>query len=158
MDQRIEGDALGLVFVAEDGMRLVYPRPPAGPALPEVGPRLPLHRIDGGYAITDPAEGTTRHFTASTGATLPLTSIAHRTGGRIDFDRDHNGILTDVRHSGGYHVKAENADGLITCLWLANAEPDVAIVRFTYNAERRLTETAGPRRRATTRLAAAPGG
>ncbi|NGY63349.1 RHS repeat protein [Lentzea sp. NEAU-D13] len=140
VDQRIEGDALGLVFVAADGMRLVYPRPTAGPVLPEVGPRLPLHRIDDGYAITDPAAGTSWHFTASTGATLPLTSITHLTGDRIDLDRDHNGLLTEIRHSGGYRVRAEHTDGLITGLWLANAEPDVPIVRFTYDAERRLTE------------------
>ncbi|MFS8101788.1 DUF6531 domain-containing protein [Lentzea alba] len=140
VDQRIEGDVLGLVFVAADGMRLVYSRPTSGPVLPEVGPRWPLHQIDHGYAITDPATGTTWQFTSSTGATLPLTSITRRTGDRIDFERDDSGALAEIRHSGGYRVKVESADGLITGLRLANAEPDVPIVRFTYNADRRLTE------------------
>ncbi|MEV6711486.1 RHS repeat-associated core domain-containing protein [Lentzea sp. NPDC051208] len=140
VDQRIESDVLGLVFIAADGMCLVYPRPDAGPVLPEVGPRLPLHRIDDGYAITDAAAGTTWHFTASVGATLALTSIVHRVGDRIDLDRDNDGVLTEIRHSGGYRVRVESADGLITSLWLANTESDVPIVRFSYNAERRLAE------------------
>lgn len=53
LDQRLEFDAQGVVYVAEDGMLLTYPEPPAGAhAMPEVGPRWPLSRTENGYAIT----------------------------------------------------------------------------------------------------------
>src|SRR5581483_10396651 len=58
LDQRLEIDAEGVVYVTEDGLLLSYPHPAPGvPTVASHGPRLPLDRVDGGYTITDPRTG-----------------------------------------------------------------------------------------------------
>lgn len=81
LDQRLEFDAQGVVYVAEDGMLLTYPEPPAGAhAMPEVGPRLPLSRTENGYAITRPDSGRTLHFLGGDSTVRPLSAITDRNG------------------------------------------------------------------------------
>nr|WP_308295030.1 DUF6531 domain-containing protein [Streptomyces sp. NK08204] len=63
LDQRLEIDAEGVVFVTEDGLLLAYPHPAPGlPTLPSHGPRWPLDRVSDGYTITDPSTHRTWHF------------------------------------------------------------------------------------------------
>ena len=132
MDQRLEIDTEGVVFVTEDGLLLAYPHPdgPGSPVLPQAGPRWPLSRLeDGSYTVTDPVAGHTRRFTASPEGTVGLAlldRISDRNGHTIDFDYDEAGAPTDIRHSGGYHLKLSSEDGRITGLTLAGASEDGA--------------------------------
>lgn len=139
VDQRLERDARGVVFLAEDGMVLVYPEPPVnGPAMPEVGPRWPLTRTETGYAVEQRGTGVTLHFPA--GTVCPLAAVADRNGNRVEFDRDGAGTLTAVRHSAGYHLDARSDGGLITELSMRVDGASVPVVRFNYDPESRLTE------------------
>jgi hypothetical protein len=53
LDQRLEIDGLGVVFVGEDGLLLAFPTPDQDPVLPADGPRWPLRREGDGYVLTD---------------------------------------------------------------------------------------------------------
>src|SRR5882757_6743926 len=97
LDQRLELDAEGVVFAAEDGMILIYPVPRPGVATyPTQGPRWPLF-WDGApgslLTVTDLISGHSRQFAATTDEagtgplTLPLRTITDRNGHRIDIDR-----------------------------------------------------------------------
>ncbi|MET9545879.1 RHS repeat-associated core domain-containing protein [Streptomyces sp. NPDC006627] len=129
LDQRLEVDEDGVVLVTEDGMLLAYPHPtgPDAPVLPESGPRRPLERLDsGGYRLTDPLTGHTRHFTPpdpDDGVAL-LTRISDRNHNTIDFDHDTDGTPQAIRHSGGYHLKLTVEDDRVTTLSLAGAAED----------------------------------
>ncbi|MBP2337433.1 RHS repeat-associated protein [Saccharothrix coeruleofusca] len=133
LDQRLEFDARGALFLADDGMVLVYPEPAEHPVLPEVGPRWPLSRVGEGYAITQRGTGRTLWFAVNG----PLVAVTDRNGNRIDLDRDAAGTVTALRHSGGYHVDVHSDQGLVTELRLRGA--DVTVVRFGYDSTR-LTE------------------
>jgi RHS repeat-associated protein len=138
VDQRLELDARGVVFLADDGMILVYPHPPEhGAVLPETGPRWPLSRTDTGYAIEPRGAGTTLHFAAAERG-CHLAAVTDRNANRIDFDRDAAGTLTAVRHSGGYHLDVVREDGRLAELRLREA--DVAVVRYRHDGEGRLGE------------------
>ncbi|WP_407561509.1 polymorphic toxin type 28 domain-containing protein [Streptomyces sp. 184] len=147
VDQRLETDDQGVVFVTEDGRLLAYPHP-AGTdtaVLPEQGPRWPLVRLEsGGYAVTDPLTGHTRTFARPDAEGLaPIERIADRNGHTIDFAYDEDGAPTDIRHSGGYHLKLTSDDGRVTALSLAGAADDgtdVVVKRFGYDAAGNLTE------------------
>ncbi|HEV7935717.1 MAG TPA: RHS repeat-associated core domain-containing protein [Actinomadura sp.] len=134
LDQWLEVSPDRVRFAAADGMVLSYPHPFATVSvLPEEGPRWPL-RLDGegGHAITDPESGRTLHFAPVAGAYgQPLRAITDRNGNRIDLDYDAEGILTEVRHSGGYRIGVETTEGLITALRLRDAD-DAVLVRFGY--------------------------
>ncbi|MGW3663584.1 RHS repeat-associated core domain-containing protein [Streptomyces sp. NPDC005141] len=141
VDQRLEIDTEGVVFVTEDGLLLAYPHPdgPGSPVLPLAGPRWPLSRQeDGGYTVTDPVAGHTRRFAAVSGGTVGLAlleRISDRNGHTIDFDHDETGAPTGIRHSGGYHLKLTTEDGRVTGLALAGASEDgsdVVVRRFEY--------------------------
>ncbi|MEW2522923.1 DUF6531 domain-containing protein [Actinacidiphila alni] len=136
LDQRLELDAEGVVFAAEDGMMLVYPVPRPGVATyPTQGPLWPL-LWDGTpgsvMTVTDPFSGRTRHFTAVGGQTgtgtgtaagpmaLPLSAMTDRNGHRIDIDRTKDGVPTAVNHSGGYRVDVSTGDGRVTALTMAD--------------------------------------
>ncbi|SDY10666.1 RHS repeat-associated core domain-containing protein [Amycolatopsis xylanica] len=138
VDQRLEFDEQGVVFVAEDGMLLVYPDPPvSGEVMPVAGPRWPLWRTDTGFAIRRRDNGHTLHFV--TGASeSPLSAIVDRNGNSIEFDHDEAGMLTAVRHSGGYHLEVDTAGGRVTELRMRDAA--VTVVQYTYGHEDRLTE------------------
>jgi RHS repeat-associated protein len=143
VDQRLEIDADGVVFVAEDGMILVYPRPDgAAPVLPQEGPRWPLRRTESGYAITRSESRQTLHFASTPGAVSRLASMTDHNGNRIDVLRDQDGQPTEVRHSGGYRIGVHTEAGQITTLRLLGQDGtgDVVLVRYRYDEAGRLTE------------------
>ncbi|MGW0596198.1 RHS repeat-associated core domain-containing protein [Streptomyces sp. NPDC002776] len=139
IDQRLEVDDTGIVFVTEDGLLLIYPHPssPHMSVLPESGPRRPLTRLDdGGYRIDDPLTGRTHHFTHPTAAGIALPAgISDRNQHTITFDHDEHGTPLAIRHSGGYHLKLTTDGGRVTALSLAGAADDgtdVLIKRYGY--------------------------
>jgi RHS repeat-associated protein len=139
LGQRLEFDARGVVYATEDGMLLVYPHPPVdGEVMPDHGPRWPLSRTGTGFAIRRPDIGSAVEFTGG-GAVVPLSAITDRNGNRVDFAHDQAGIVTAIRHSGGYELDVSTKDGLVVALGLrtASAEP-VPIVRFGYDSRRDL--------------------
>nr|WP_306335047.1 DUF6531 domain-containing protein [Streptomyces sp. KL118A] len=129
LDQRLEVDQDGVVFVGEDGLLLAYPHPtePDLPVLPAAGPRWPLKRLnDGGYRLTDPVTGHARRFAApreDDGVAL-LTTLSDRNRTTIDFDHDPHGTPRAILHSGGYYLKLTVEDERITALSLAGAGDD----------------------------------
>ncbi|WP_369248577.1 RHS repeat-associated core domain-containing protein [Streptomyces sp. R41] len=138
IDQRLEVDENGIVFVTEDGLLLAYPHPisPETPVLPEAGPRWPLILLDnGGYRIDDPLLGHGRHFSLPADGIALLTRIFDRNSNTISFDYDEHGTPLAIRHSGGYHLKLTTDEGRVTTLALAGAAEDGSdgIVRaYTY--------------------------
>ncbi|WP_371669795.1 DUF6531 domain-containing protein [Streptomyces sp. NBC_00289] len=139
IDQRLEIDADGIVFVTEDGLLLDYPHPSARqtPVLPEAGPRLPLTCLDdGSYRIDDPVTGLARHFARATadGIALPVRVI-DRNRHTITFDHDEHGTPLAIRHSGGYHLAFTTEEGRVTTLSLVSPTDDggdVVIKRYAY--------------------------
>jgi RHS repeat-associated protein len=147
LDQRLVRDDQGIVFVAEDGMLLVYPEPGAGSVLPKVGPRWPLSTADSGYVIK-PADGPSLHFSGA-GAELPISAIVDRNGNRIEFDRDGAGTLTSVRHAGGYQVDVDTTDGRVTGVRLRNGDGSgIPMMRYGYDTAGRLAEVINSSNRA----------
>ncbi|MEU7643595.1 DUF6531 domain-containing protein [Streptomyces huasconensis] len=140
LDQRLEVDEDGVVFVTEDGMLLAYPHPaaPDAPVLPESGPRWPLRRLDGGgYLISEPASGHDRLFARPDAwdGVAPLIRMTDRNDNTIDIDYDDEGNPSAFRHSHGYHLTLTVADERVTVLALAGAGPDgtdAVIRRFAY--------------------------
>ncbi|MDT0318623.1 RHS repeat-associated core domain-containing protein [Streptomyces millisiae] len=132
LDQRLEVDEEGVVFLAEDGLVLAYPHPkaPSTAVLPESGPRWPLARQeDGGYALTDPVTGHIRHFRRPDGdGDCRILGISDRNGNRVDIDYDPHGAPTAIRHSGGYHLTLTTEHGRVTTLALG----DTLIRRYAY--------------------------
>nr|WP_053160934.1 DUF6531 domain-containing protein [Streptomyces caatingaensis] len=135
VDQRLEIDAQGVVFVAEDGMLLAYPHPvPDVPTLPSHGPRWPLERAEGGgYTITDRQGDRTWHFTAPVPSDdrheiALLDQISDRSGNWITFDYTEDGTPTGITHSGGYHLRVLTDTGRVTALHLG----DVELIRYAY--------------------------
>ncbi len=133
LDQRVETDADGVVFVAADGTLLAYPTPGDEPVLPSDGARWPLRREDAGFAVDKPETGESLHFAAD-GA---LTAITDRVGHRIEIGYDAAGVPAEVRHSGGHLVRVRTEHGRITGFSVADNE----IVGFDYT-DGRLTEVA----------------
>ncbi|MEO3842173.1 RHS repeat-associated core domain-containing protein [Streptomyces sp. B22F1] len=148
-DQHVEVDERGVVFATEDGRVLAYPHP-AGPgtqSLPESGPRWPLTQLEGGgYVVTDPITGHSRTFACPDAEGLALIEkISDRNGHTITFAYDDEGTPTDIRHSGGYHLKltTDSDLGRITAISLADAADDgsdVVVKRFGYDGDGNLTE------------------
>ncbi|QUQ68263.1 DUF6531 domain-containing protein [Kutzneria sp. CA-103260] len=142
MDQRVEVDAEGVCFASADGMLLAYPTPPQqGSVLPEEGPRWPLTRDADGYQITNADTGHTLRF-SPVGGGWPLTAIADRAGNRIEFDHTPDGVLTGIRHSGGYRVGVDTADDRITALRLHDPADggEITVMRYGYDTAGRLVE------------------
>ncbi len=128
VDQRLEFDDEGVVFIHDEGLLLAYPAPQTGvPVLPSRGPRWPLTRTDSAdastYTITDPSTGHSRRFLRHSDIAV-LQSIEDRNGNTITFEYDEQGAPAAVRHSGGYHLKITTEDERITSLHLAGAAPD----------------------------------
>ncbi|MEV6133333.1 putative T7SS-secreted protein [Streptomyces violaceusniger] len=108
LDQRLELDADGIVFVTADGMVLRYGVPtPGEDTYPARGPRWPL-RWDGAAGgtmrIEIPERGRTLHFDPLAGNELPLTVVEDRNGRSITFSYDEDGTPREVAHSGGYRI------------------------------------------------------
>ncbi|RCG15088.1 RHS repeat protein [Streptomyces reniochalinae] len=134
LDERVQIDQHGVVFVAADGMRLVYPVPePYQPLPPSKGPRWPMEwdgKPAGTITITDPDSGVVRTFADPQpcgdpeAAHLPLVSLRDRNGVGIDIDRNLNSAPLAVRHSGGYHLSVETENQRVTALRLLHEAPD----------------------------------
>ncbi|QKV95687.1 RHS repeat protein [Streptomyces sp. NA02950] len=152
LDQRLELDADGVVFVAADGMVLRYPIPrPEEDTSPVRGPRWPLRwdgAVGGTMRITIPEQARTLHFTPLEGAEgneLPLQTIEDRNGRSITFTYDEAGTPREVVHSGGYRIAIDTDPELlrITALRLlgvGGAETGTTLVSFGYNDAGDLTE------------------
>jgi RHS repeat-associated protein len=115
LDQALEIDSRGVHFLDADASVRTYPQVlvPNLAAMPSAGPQHPLTLTsDGGYILADPRSGRTLHFPApgeETGwSRLPLTAVTDRNGNRVDL-LYHEGVLTEVRHSGGYRVVVDTA-------------------------------------------------
>ncbi|MBQ0848679.1 RHS repeat protein [Streptomyces sp. BH-SS-21] len=138
IDQRLEVDENGIVFVTEDGMLLSYPHPETShaPVLPEAGPRWPLVRLDaGGYRIDDPISGRTHHFAAVRERLCLLERVSDRNGNTIEFAYTADGAPSSIRHSGGYRITFTVEEGRVTALGLAGAAEDgsdLTIKRYGY--------------------------
>ncbi|MEU6284135.1 DUF6531 domain-containing protein [Streptomyces sp. NPDC047028] len=127
IDQRLEVDETGLVFVTEDGLLLEFPHPRdlQRPVLPLTGPRLELTRLDnGGYRVEDPQTGIVHRFGLPRDGIALLERISDRNGATIDFDHADDGTPLALRHSGGYHLRLTVDDGRVTALCLVDAGQD----------------------------------
>ncbi|MFG2502559.1 putative T7SS-secreted protein [Streptomyces sp. NPDC048441] len=148
VDQRLEIDSEGVVFVTEDGLLLSYPHPAPGlPTLPIRGPRWPLDREENGYTVSDPATLRRWHFVDSGPDLAILEQIDDRNGNWLTFEYDAEGAPRSVVHSGGYHLRLTTDDGRVTALHLADgAGPEGAeaadqeLVRYGYDTEGHLSE------------------
>ncbi|NGO73090.1 DUF6531 domain-containing protein, partial [Streptomyces boncukensis] len=152
LDQRLELDAEGVVYVTDDGMLLTYPVPePDTPALPVSGPRWPLRwdgKPDGTMTVTVPEQGRTLHFAPLPlgGPELALQAITDRTGegDRVTFHYDDEGAPCEVAHSGGYRVAVETDPALsrVTSLSLLHDGAATPLLSFAYDGSGNLTEVA----------------
>ncbi|MFG2813955.1 putative T7SS-secreted protein [Streptomyces sp. NPDC048410] len=145
LDQRLEIDAEGVIFVTEDGLLLTYPHPAPGvPTLPTVGSRRwPLDRVDEGYTITDPHTGRTWHFTDQSADRSVLEQIDDRNGNWITFEHTPEGTPLAVTSSGGHRLTLTVEDDRVTTLSLAGAAPDGTdqeIKRYAYSENGDLTQ------------------
>ncbi|MEO6086663.1 MAG: DUF6531 domain-containing protein [Umezawaea sp.] len=141
LDQKIEVEPDAVHFAAADGMLLKFPVPgDSGFVLPAVGAPLRLARSSDGYTVTDRKRGTALHFAANGSTRLPITAMTDRNGNRIDVDYDAAGTITGIRHSGGYRLRVDTADGLITGIGLRRDDgADVPLVGYHYR-DRELAE------------------
>ncbi|MGW4562287.1 putative T7SS-secreted protein [Streptomyces sp. NPDC004561] len=131
LDQRLEIDAEGVVFVTEDGLLLSYPHPAPGvPTLPSHGPRRPLDRVDGGYTVTDPQSRRTWHFADRGPELAVLEQIDDRNGNWITFEHDADGTPLAVHTSAGQGVRITTDAGCITAYHLAATGEELK--RFGY--------------------------
>ncbi|BBJ44733.1 type IV secretion protein Rhs [Streptomyces antimycoticus] len=151
LDQRLELDADGIVFVTADGMVLRYGVPtPGEDTFPARGPRWPL-RWDGAAGgtmrVEIPERGRTLHFAplGGNGNELPLEVIEDRNGRSITFTYDEDGTPHEVAHSGGYRIAIDTDPELmrvtgLRLLGVGDAEEGTLLVSFGYNGAGDLTE------------------
>ncbi|MEU0375517.1 DUF6531 domain-containing protein, partial [Streptomyces sp. NPDC006283] len=137
VDQRLEIDSEGVVFVCEDGLLLSYPHPAPGvPVMPTHGPRWPLDRDpDGDYTINEPDTGRVWHFATRHDDLALLVQIDDRNGNWITFEYDEADAPTSIVHSGGYHLKLATDEGRVTALSLTGGAldgGDQEILRYGY--------------------------
>ena len=153
LDERLELDDQGVVYVSEDGMLLTYPVPePDVPVYPSGGPRWPLSwdgKPDGTMTVTFPERGQTRHFSRLPvgGPELALCAIADRggEGDRVTFTYDADGVPTEISHSGGYRLAVDTDPALsrVTALRLLHGERhehSTTLVSYGYDQAGDLTE------------------
>ncbi|MEX0426881.1 putative T7SS-secreted protein [Nocardioides sp. DS6] len=128
-DERIDVGDDHVVVVRADACAIVFPRPRRSAEVsPTAGERGLLRRADnGGFTLTDPMTGWTRCYAPPVGGRSLLETITDADGHRVEFVRDAVGTPVEVRHSAGYRVLVEAADGRITGL---------AVVREDGEAER----------------------
>jgi YD repeat-containing protein len=110
--------------------------------------------VGGGFTVTDPQAGITRHFAVLTGlpgvTALPMVAVTDRAGHRIDYRYDADGHLVEIVHHGGYRVTVDHGThGLVTALRLAGHDqndpdtgpgnPGTTLVEYGYDSAGRLT-------------------
>lgn len=142
LDQRVDVDGTGVSYASEDGMVLAYPMAPGVPVMPHEGPRRPLTLTSEGCTISDLESGREWHFAAAVSGPLPLAAISDRNGNRIEFHYAE-GIITEVRHSGGYRIGVDTEDGRVTALrsLTGNGQADATLlIRFGYDNAGNLAE------------------
>ncbi|MGW3404264.1 putative T7SS-secreted protein [Streptomyces zhihengii] len=137
VDQRLEIDAEGVVFVREDGRLIAYPHPAPGvPVLPGHGEPWPLDRSpDGDYTVTDPDSGRVLRFSPLTEDCALLVQVDDRNGHRLTFEYDEAGAPTSIVHSGGYRLLIATEAGRVSSLALAGGAADGSdqrILRYGY--------------------------
>lgn len=142
LDERVEVHADQVCFAAADGTIQVFPRPHGEAWV--TAERGPLRRLaeapEAGFVIEDRARGRMLFFGRGTGV-LPVLSISDRNGNHIVVDHDERGVPTEVWHSGGYRVRVDTDDGLVSGLRsVADDGSEVELVRYGYDERRRLTE------------------
>ncbi|MEU7243779.1 putative T7SS-secreted protein [Streptomyces sparsogenes] len=151
LDQRLELDADGVLFVAADGMVLRYAVPcPEEDTLPLRGPRWPLRwdgTAGGTMRIEIPEQARTLYFAPldGDGNELPLQRIEDRNGRHVTFGYDAEGTPLEVVHSGGYRIAIDTDPELlrITALRLlgvGDGENGTTLTSFGYNGAGDLTE------------------
>ncbi|MFD2420482.1 DUF6531 domain-containing protein [Amycolatopsis pigmentata] len=142
LDQRLEFDERGACYAGPSGVILVYPLPPSGggEVHAEEGARWPLSRTpDGGYAIRQPETGRTLYFPPEDRNVARIATIGDRNGNRIDFEYDTTGVVTEVRHSGGYRLGVDSENGLVTGLRMRQENgDDITLAQYVYSGDRRL--------------------
>ncbi|GLY75710.1 hypothetical protein Airi01_039770 [Actinoallomurus iriomotensis] len=144
LDQRLEVGSDGVHYAAADGAILTYP-PATTTVYPFEGSRWPLEHTADGYAVVDPPRGRTLHFRATEESTiLPLTAVSDRNGNRIDFLYER-GVLSEVRHSGGYRIGVDTGEGgRVAALRLLDTDDGDAdghvLMRYRYDEFGHLTE------------------
>ncbi|MEU5876585.1 RHS repeat-associated core domain-containing protein [Spirillospora sp. NPDC047279] len=156
LDQRLEPQPDGVLFLSADAMILKYPHAglPNVRFLPAEGPQWPLVLTsDGGYTLTDPETCRILHFPAPGEehgwSSLPLVAISDRNGNRVDLVYEDR-VLVEIRHSGGYRVAVDTAphDGgerRVTALRLHTSDTGgqaggVTVVRYGYDGAGHLSE------------------
>ncbi|ATY14885.1 type IV secretion protein Rhs [Amycolatopsis sp. AA4] len=150
LDQRVVTDGEAVYYAAPDGAIVTFPAPPADgrPVSPLFGPRWLLTRRPDGFSLDRTADGTTLYFPAGNGNTAHLARIADRNGNEIVFVRDDTGVVTNVRHSGGYEVLVESSAGLVRSLRLGGTAADpIPLVSFDYDEAGRLREVVNSSRK-----------
>ncbi|MFG3254530.1 putative T7SS-secreted protein [Streptomyces sp. NPDC048172] len=143
LDQRLDVDAEGVIYVGEDGRLLSFPHPAPGlPTLPTAGTaRMPLDReVDGGYTLTDPDTGWTRHFApplSGEDGTAVLEQLTDRNGNSVTFEYDEEtGTPSRLVHSGGYEIRLTVEGDRVRTLSLGSRE----VLRYGYDEAGNLTE------------------
>lgn len=132
VDQRLEIDSEGVVFVTEDGLLLAYPHPAPGvPTLPGHGPRWPLEREDGGYTVTDPRTHRAWHFTDRGDDLAVIEQIDDRNGNWLTFEYDTEGTPLGIVSSAGYDVRVSTEEGRVTALRLAASDQELKRYGYT---------------------------
>ncbi|HEV2635378.1 MAG TPA: DUF6531 domain-containing protein [Actinocrinis sp.] len=155
LDQRIEVDDDGIHYAVPDGRVLHYPVPPGREqVLPVVGPRWPLawNRHEDLITIEQPELGSTLEFPPGPvpARGRPLAAIADRSGNRVMFAYDLDGVPTDIHHSGGYRVVigsvATRGGVRISSLKLVDPAggPHLPVREFRYDPAGRLVESIDP--------------
>ena len=151
LDQRLELDDKGVVYIADDGMVLSYPVPePDVPTFPVSGPRWPLTwdgKPDSTMTISAPERNRTLHFTRLPigGQELALSAITDRAGNHVTFTYDAQGAPSEVTHSGGYRVAVDTDPRLLRVVRLRllhgdNAERSTTLVSYAYDAAGNLAQ------------------
>jgi YD repeat-containing protein len=145
LDQRVLVDGDIATLLNEDGMQLSYPIPSNGEvALAHSGPRWPLAvAADGAVSVFENA--TRRTFTfrplADQPAVLLLHTVAGEQGEWITIDRASDGTPIRLRHHGGYQVRLDTRNGLVTALWLeGTVGAAVRLCEYRYDASGQLTD------------------
>ncbi|GLZ37633.1 DUF6531 domain-containing protein [Actinokineospora sp. NBRC 105648] len=139
LDQRVELTGTAVWLATADGRLLRFPVPADGESVaPDHGPRFQLSRTASGYQVTDPEGGRTLRFAPlgpewTAGSTQPLAAITHRGGSEVTITYSDDGAPVELHHSGGYRVRVDTADGLVTRLSTVTPAGSVPVMRYSYD-------------------------